>query len=119
MLYIFESELPENKSIKFSLRYIFGVGKFQSTIISKKLGFCLNLKTKNLKSKHKKILTKTIKNLSILVAGDLKKKIILNNLRLVSIKSYRGLRKECGLPVRGQRTHTNAKTARKKLYFKT
>ena len=115
MLYIFESELPENKSVKFSLRYIFGVGKTQSNLICKKLGLCVNLKTKNLKSKHKNLLNKTIENLNVLVAGDLKKKIALNNSRLIFIKSYKGLRKDLGLPVRGQRTHTNAKTARKKF----
>lgn len=115
MLYIFESELPENKSIKFSLRYIYGIGKVQSNVISNKLGLCLNLKTKNLKLSHKKLLNKTIENLTVLVASDLKKKITLDNSRLVIIKSYRGLRKERGLPIRGQRTHSNAKTARKKF----
>ena len=115
MLYLFEFELPENKSIKFSLQYIFGIGKFQSQFICKKLGFSINLKTKFLKLEQKKLLEKTIEKLNIVVASELKKKITLNNDRLIAIKSYRGLRQNLGLPVRGQRTHTNAKTARKNL----
>lgn len=115
MLYIFESELPENKSVEFSLRYIYGIGKYQAHLICKKLGVCLNLKIKNLKIDQKTSLIKIIENLNISISSDLKKKMALNNSRLSSIKSYRGLRKEYGLPVRGQRTHTNAKTARKRF----
>jgi len=115
MLYIFESELPESKSVNCSLRYIYGIGKFQSKLICKKAGLSLNYKTKNLKPKQKTLLIKIIKNLSLPISSDLKKIIALNNLRLTSIKSYKGLRKKNGLPIRGQRTHTNAKTARKKF----
>jgi len=121
MLYIFESELPETKSLEFSLRYIYGIGKFQSNLICKKLGVSVNYKTKNLKQNQKILLIKIIENLNLSISSDLKKIITLNDFRLSSIKSYKGLRKGYGLPVRGQRTHTNAKTARKnliKLYIK-
>jgi len=113
MLYIFESELPENKSLTFSLRYIYGIGKFQSNLICKKLGVSVNYKTKDLKSNQKLLLIKIIESLNLLISSDLKKKVDLNNSRLINIKSYRGLRKSYGLPIRGQRTHTNAKTSRK------
>lgn len=113
MLYIFESEIPESKSLMFSLLYIYGIGKFHSNLICKKLGVSINYKTKDLKSDQKRLLIKIIESLNISISSDLKKKIDLNNLRLTDIKSYRGLRKSYGLPVRGQRTHTNAKTARK------
>lgn len=115
MLYIFESELPENKSVAFSLRYIYGIGKFQSSLICKRAGLSLNYKTKNLKLNQKVFLIKIIENLNLSLSSNLKKVIALNNSRLTSIKSYKGLRKKNGLPIRGQRTHSNAKTARKKF----
>lgn len=117
MLYIFESEIPENKSVEFSLQYIYGIGKFQSSYICKKLGFSINYKINFLKPTQKILLTKIIENLNLLISSDLKKNISLNNSRLIAIQSYKGIRKNRGLPARGQRTHTNAKTARKKINY--
>lgn len=114
MIYLFESELPENKSVYFALTHIYGIGKANSFLICRKLGFSANLKVKNLSKDQVIKLIKTIETLNIELASDLKKAESLITTTLVSIRSYRGLRKKQGLPVRGQRTHTNAKTARKR-----
>lgn len=113
MIYLFESELPENKSIQFALRHIYGVGKFNSVLICKKLGFFTNLKMKNLSKEQIFKLIQIIESLNIKLSSDLKKFNLFAAKKLLSIKSYRGLRKNRGLPVRVQRTHTNAKTSRK------
>jgi small subunit ribosomal protein S13 len=114
MIYLFESELPENKSVYFALTHIYGIGKANSFLICRKLGFSANLKVKTLSKDQIIKLIKTIETLNIELASDLKKTESLITKTLVSIRSYRGLRKKQGLPVRGQRTHTNAKTARKR-----
>lgn len=114
MIYLFESELPENKSVLLSLIHIYGLGKFYSLSICKRLGFSTNLKIKNLSKEQLNKLTRAIEYLNIELASDLKKSRILLTKKSIFIKSYKGLRKTRGLPVRGQRTHTNAKTSRKR-----
>lgn len=113
MIYLFESKLPENKSIHFTLKYIFGIGSRQSILICKKLGFSNNLKVQSLSDDQISQIVKVIDSLDLILANDLKKFKLLVLKRLISIKSYKGLRRKKGLPIRGQRTHTNAKTARK------
>ena len=115
MIYLFESELPKNKLLPFALQSIYGLGKAHSFLICKKLGFSKNLTVKDLSKEQISRLVKTIESLDMLVAGDLLKVRLLVAKKLVSIKSYRGLRRYQGLPVRGQRTHTNAKTSRKRF----
>lgn len=115
MIYLFESELPKYKSLFFALRYIYGLGKFHTFFICKKLGFSKNLIVINLSKEQISKLVKYIESLDILIAGDLLKAELLIVQNLVLIKSYRGLRRYQGLPIRGQRTHTNAKTSRKKV----
>lgn len=115
MIYIFESSIPDEKSVGFALTYLYGINKSTSFSICKKLGFSKNLKVKNLSDDQINELTQILESLDILIGNNLKKSKQLNFKKLISIKSYRGLRKTYGLPVRGQRTHTNARTARKKL----
>ena len=115
MLYLFESELSENKSIFFALKYIFGIGCYRSNFICKKMGFSLNLKVKNLTKDQISKLTLTIESLNYNLGNDLKKLRFVTLKKLINIKSYKGLRRNEGLPVRGQRTHTNSKTSKKKL----
>jgi small subunit ribosomal protein S13 len=115
MVYLFDSELPENKSIFFALTSIFGIGKSNSRIICKKLGFSNNLKIKSLSKEQIQALISAIEFSNLILVADLKKFKSLNIKKLVTIKSYRGLRLKQGLPVRGQRTHTNARTSRKKI----
>jgi small subunit ribosomal protein S13 len=113
MIYILETKLYENNSIFFELKNIYGIGNSKSSDICKKLGFAKNLKVKNLTEDQIKRLLKVADNSNLIITSDLKKfkNLILKNL--ISIKSYRGLRRIKGLPVRGQRTHTNSRTSRK------
>lgn len=113
MLYILETELPENKSIYFSLTNVFGIGKFQSFLICKKIGFSRNCKLSKLTSNQTIKLLKLIETSNILINSTLKKYKIVLIKKLTQIKTYKGIRRLRGLPVRGQRTHTNAKTASK------
>lgn len=113
MIYLFESELPENKSAWFGLRYVYGIGSFNAALICKKLGLSKNFKIQNLSKEQLHKLIKIVELLDLKLTSDLKKFNLFVAKRLISIKSYRGLRKNRGLPVRGQRTHTNAKTSRK------
>ena len=113
MLYILETKLPENKSIFFALTYIYGIGEKTSILICKKLGFSVNLKVKDITQDQSIDILKVIDSSQLLLSNELKKLKILTLKKLVSIKSYRGLRRSKGFPVRGQRTHTNAKSARK------
>jgi small subunit ribosomal protein S13 len=115
MIYLFESELPKNKSLSFALCSIYGLGRTHAFSICKTLGFSKNLTVQALSKEQVSKLIKYIESLDILIAGDLLKARLLVAKKLISIKSYRGLRRYQGLPIRGQRTHTNARTSRKKL----
>lgn len=114
MVYLFESELPENKSIFFAMTHVFGIGKIQALRICRQLGFSKNLKTKNLSKEQIQKLVSIVENSNLVLTSDLKKVKLLKLKKLLSMKSYKGLRLKRGLPVRGQRTHTNARTARKR-----
>jgi len=120
MIYILETELNENKSIFFALQSVYGIGKFHSKIFCRRMGFSLNLKVNELTSEQLQKLVKMVENNKILITTDLKKSQSLIIKNLIDIKTRRGIRRIQGLPVRGQRTHTNAKSARKfrKISFK-
>lgn len=109
MIYILETKLSDNKPIFFALKNIYGVGSSKSLDICRKLGFSKNLKVKSLTEDQIKKLLKVVDTSDMLITSDLKKfkNLVLKNL--VSTKSYRGLRRIKGLPVRGQRTHTNSR----------
>ena len=112
MVYLLESKLPDKKSVFFALQHVYGIGKFRASFICKKLGFSSNFKV-NLLSESQIVRMLTIINsLKLLLAHELKKFRLSIIKKLVFIRSYRGLRRKQGLPVRGQRTHTNARTAR-------
>lgn len=113
MVYLFESKLPENKSVFFGLTAIYGIGNSRSFLICKKVGLSLNLKIKDLSTSQIHQITKVIESSDYILANDLKRLLLLTKQRLISIKSYRGLRRKKGFPIRGQRTHTNARTAKK------
>ena len=112
MVYIFEVELPQNKSIFLALTSILGIGQSNAISFCHKLGFSKNLKVKNLSKEQVTKLIKLIEFSDKTIGSDLKKLRLLQIKKLLSVKSYKGLRLKLGLPVRGQRTHTNAKTAR-------
>ena len=114
-MYIFDSELPNNKLVFLALNYVCGIGKYNSILICKKLGFSINLKIKDLSKEQVNDLIKIIDSLNLLISNDLRKSKQLILQKFISIRSYKEVRRNQGLPVRGQRTHTNAKTARKKI----
>lgn len=113
MVYILEAELLESKSVYFSLTKVFGIGQFQSFRICKKLGLSYNCKLSKLTPDQVLKLIKFVESSNLLINSNLKKSKIMVAKKLVQMKAYKGIRKLRGLPVRGQRTHTNAKTASK------
>lgn len=101
-------ELP-NKRLLVALRYIYGIGKSLAYQIPKKLGIDPNKKISELtEEEFNKLKNEIEKNYK--VEGDLRTEIKLNIKRLIDIGCYRGIRHKKGLPVRGQRTRTNART---------
>jgi small subunit ribosomal protein S13 len=108
MIYLLETKLPENKSVLFALTHIYGIGKSTASI---------NLKIKDLTQEQTTEILQVVELLNLTLNNELKKFKSLSLKNLISIKSYRGLRRVRGLPVRGQRTHTNAKSARKNKRF--
>ena len=120
MIYIFETEILNVKILSISLQKIYGLGSCHTNFICKKLGFSKNLKAGKLTSDQIFKLIKVIEESGLKITNDLRKNQIFYLKNLISIRSYRGLRRLRGLPVRGQRTHTNAKTAKKlKIYIFT
>ena len=114
MVYLFESELPENKSIFFAMTHILGLGKSKSNFICKNLGLSKNFKIQNISKEQLSKLSLILDSYNVPIGSELKKLTSIRIKSLVSIRSYRGLRLKQGLPVRGQRTHTNARTSRKR-----
>jgi len=117
MLYLLETNLPENKSVFFALTHVYGIGKNTAFQICKKLGFSINLKIKDLTEEQTVEIIQLIDSSNLTLNNELKKLKSLTLKNLINIKSYKGLRRVKGLPVRGQRTHTNAKSARKGRRF--
>ncbi|QXE46240.1 30S ribosomal protein S13 (mitochondrion) [Nitzschia inconspicua] len=117
MLYFLETKLSDHKSVCFALANIYGIGNSTAFLICKKLGFSINLKVKDLTQEQVTEMIQLIESLNINLNNELKKLQSLTLKNLVSIKSYKSLRRVLGLPVRGQRTHTNAKSARKHKRF--
>lgn len=101
--------LPYNKRIEYGLTYVFGIGLKSSQDILRKVNVDFNIRVKDLSDEAVATIQKEITT-NYRVEGDLKKEITLNIRRLQEIGSYRGLRHKKGLPVRGQRTKTNART---------
>jgi small subunit ribosomal protein S13 len=119
MIYLLETELKNNKSILFAIKLIYGIGRSTSLKICKQLGFSSNFKIYNLSNEQTLKLLKLIEESNLVINNDLKTLQSSFIKNLINIKTYRGIRRLNGLPVRGQRTHTNAKTARrnKKVIF--
>ena len=102
-------DLPLNKRVQIGLTYIYGIGKSRSTKILQEAGINLDTKVRDL-TEEETVKIRNIIQRDGLVEGDLRKAISMDIKRLMEIGSYRGLRHRRGLPVRGQRTHTNART---------
>ena len=105
--------IPSEKRLEIALTYIFGIGRSQAIAILKEAGIANTVRVKDLTSTDEaKLRDKIEKNM--IVEGDLRREIQLNVKRLKEISSYRGVRHSHNLPVRGQRTKTNARTKRGK-----
>lgn len=101
-------DLPREKRVEIGLTYIFGIGKSVSNQILAETGIDPDKRVKDLSEDEVNSLRKAIDNYT--VEGDLRREIALNIKRLRDIRSYRGIRHQKGLPVRGQKTKTNART---------
>jgi small subunit ribosomal protein S13 len=102
-------DLPRNKSVEIGLTYIFGIGRSSSRQICEEAGIDLTTKTDALSDDQIQSLRRVIDQ-GYKVEGDLRREVTLNIKRYVDLGCYRGLRHRRNLPVRGQRTHTNART---------
>jgi len=102
-------DLPRNKRIEISLTYIFGIGRTRALQICGKADVDVATKTDHL-SEAEVIKLREVIEQNYQVEGDLRREVSQNIKMLMDIGCYRGLRHRRGLPVRGQRTHTNART---------
>ena len=102
-------DLPRDKRVEIGLTYIFGVGRKTANDILKVTGINPDTRVKDLTEEEAAKLREHIEK-HLIVEGDLRRETALNIKRLVEIQCYRGVRHRKGLPVRGQRTKTNART---------
>jgi small subunit ribosomal protein S13 len=102
-------DLPRNKRIEVALTYIYGIGRTRSKVILEKAGVDPDKRTDVLDENEVRKLRDAIEA-EFKVEGDLRREVSMNIKRLMDLGCYRGLRHRKGLPVRGQRTHTNART---------
>ena len=103
-------EIPGNKKLAYSLRYIYGIGLTRAMEIVQTTGLDPNKRARDLNEEELSKITEAITRGGYKIEGDLRREIISNIKRLQAIRCYRGLRHLRGLPVRGQRTSTNART---------
>ena len=102
-------DLPPAKRVVISLQYIYGIGKKSAYEICAKAEIPLPLRTKDLTEDQTRKIREAIES-GYKVEGDLRREVTMNVKRLMDLGCFRGLRHRKGLPVRGQRTHTNART---------
>jgi len=101
--------IPTNKRVEVALRYIHGIGPANAKVICEKVGIAPNRRVNDL-SEAEIIQIREAIDRDYVVEGDLRREVAMNIKRLMDLGTYRGLRHRKGLPVRGQRTHTNART---------
>ena len=101
--------IPTNKPVAISLRYIYGIGPVNAVEICEKTKIEPNKRVNEL-SDAEVLAIREVIDRDYVVEGDLRREVSMNIKRLVDLGCYRGLRHRKGLPVRGQRTHTNART---------
>ena len=101
--------IPSNKRVLIALTYIHGIGPAFAKQICEKIGFPVERRVNEL-TDSEIIQIREIIDAEYTVEGDLRREVSMNIKRLMDLKSYRGLRHRAHLPVRGQRTHTNART---------
>jgi small subunit ribosomal protein S13 len=102
-------DLPREKRVEAGLQYIYGIGPARARQVLEQTGISPDVRIRDLTDEQVSVLTVTIQN-EFKVEGDLRREVGSNIKRLMDINSYRGQRHKRGLPVRGQRTSTNART---------
>lgn len=106
-------DIPDNKRLEVSLTYLFGIGRRLSNQIIAKLGLSKDMRARELTEDQIAQLSAVLQS-EYIVEGDLRRQVQNNIKRLVGIHCYRGMRHRLSLPVRGQRTRTNARTRKGK-----
>ena len=105
--------IPTNKRVEVALRYIHGIGPAKARVICAKVGIVQQRRVSDL-TENEVIQIREAIDREYVVEGDLRREVAMNIKRLMDLGCYRGLRHRKGLPVRGQRTHTNARTRKGK-----
>ena len=103
-------DLPREKRVEIGLTYIYGIGRTTSDRILDKAGIDPSTRVRDLTDEEVDKIRVAIEDLDVMVEGDLRRDIAMNIKRLQEIGCYRGIRHRRGLPVRGQKTKTNART---------
>ncbi|CAI8315961.1 MAG: 30S ribosomal protein S13 [Opitutia bacterium UBA7350] len=103
-------DIPANKKLVYALRYIYGLGPTRAKIIVDEAGFDPDRRAGDLNEEELNKLANLVAEKNYVVEGDLRREVTANLKRLSAIRSWRGMRHMRGLPVRGQRTKTNART---------
>ena len=103
-------DIPNNKRVEYALRYIYGIGPARAKIICQECEIPEAMRASELNEEHINKIMNAVAQHQYKVEGDLRREVASNLKRLTAIKSYRGIRHLRGLPVRGQRTSTNART---------
>jgi len=117
MAYILRTHMKK-KYLIHGLKTVYGLGNFLSKKICKSLGFQKTFLLKNISDEQIFHLSQSVEEWNIPLKGDLQRWLKQKIDKLVTLKTFRGIRHRQGLPVRGQRTHTNAKTQKKLKYSK-
>lgn len=103
-------DIPNNKKIEYALRYVYGIGPFRAKKLVEQAGIDPNARAHTLTEEQLNTIATHITENNFVVEGDLRREVLGNIKRMQAIKSYKGIRHMRGLPVRGQRTNTNART---------
>ena len=103
-------DLPRNKRMEIALTYLYGVGRNKARQILTTAGVSFDKRSDDLDDNETRKIREAIDSLQLKVEGDLRREVAMNIKRLMDLGCYRGLRHRRNLPVRGQRTHTNART---------
>ena len=103
-------DLPKEKRVEIGLTYVYGIGRKTANDILAKAGVNPDTRVKDLTDDDEAKIRDAIEQLGVAVEGDLRREVALNIKRLVEINCFRGTRHRKGLPVRGQKTKTNART---------
>ena len=110
MARILNVDLPKEKRIEIGLTYIYGIGRKRSNMILKKANVDPDIRVKDLSEEDTAKIREIISGMDAKFEGELRAEVALNIKRLIEIGCYRGIRHRKGLPVRGQKTKTNART---------